>query len=72
MTEELKFDSNKLHKTIKIIEDKHRAEIGTIDLGDIWDRIVTRTATGTIVARIKAEGEKFSTNSLGAFMGNQT
>jgi hypothetical protein len=41
-------------------------------LVDIWDRIVVRTSTGTVVARIKAEGEKFSTTSLGAFMGNQT
>ena len=55
MTEELKFDAARLHKVIEDIEEKHRAEIGA-DLGDIWDRIVVRTSTGTVVARIKSEG----------------
>ena len=44
-----------MHKIIEDIEEKHRAQIGN-DLIDIWDRIVVRTSTGTVVARIKAEG----------------
>lgn len=53
------------------MEEKHKAS-AQADLHNIWDRVLVRTSNSTIIDRIKAEGEKFSTAGFGAFMGNQT
>jgi hypothetical protein len=56
---------------IKIIEDKHKSDSGGC-LIEIWERVATRTCSSTIISRIKAQGEIFTTASLGFLLGNQT
>jgi hypothetical protein len=70
-TRRLLFSSQQLGKVIAQQEELHKS-CAADHLPAIWERIIHRTATSTLVERIRAEGEGFSTSALGVLAGNQS
>lgn len=70
-TARLLFDEDKIRMVISETQTRHNAD-STPYLNDIWERVVARTSNSTVISKLRAEGEPFSTASLGALMGNQT
>lgn len=70
-TARLLFSAEQLKRVIAQQEELHKSSAAE-HLPAIWERIIHRTSTSTLVERIRAEGEGFSTSALGVLAGNQS